>query len=318
MVYKELIPFDKIEKIECVKANGATESISSVYKRTGADRVLNAPIFEFGSGEIKSRFVCDGHVYGTKQPNVFGFSFVPYPVWNWNNGVKAANYCAPYSYAVIDGKIRDGLNDHAKRGRTAIGVTADKKMAIYVVSDYDCHTCTSEVLCKRMIAMGCTHAINLDGGGSSQFYGGGTRYSSGRNVAGYICIWLKKEKVVFDLYKVLPASLNIRKTPNVLGKKLGVYHCGDIIASLGASGEWTKTDRGWVATKYLVKTTQPDGVPYRVTAKTLNVRAAAALNADVVGTLNRDDIVYVLSENGNWLRIGTARYVHKNYVTRVI
>ena len=160
--------------------------------------------------------------------------------------------------------------------------------------------------------MGCTHAINLDGGGSSQFYGGGTRYSSGRNVAGYICIWLKKEKVVFDLYKVLPASLNIRKTPNVLGKKLGVYHCGDVIASLGASGEWTKTDRGWVATKYLVKTTQPDGVPYRVTAKALNVRAAAAT---LIGKRTKVVIGSYVgtgtygSSNPNTLAIPNAKFV---------
>jgi nucleoid-associated protein YgaU len=50
--------------------------------------------------------------------------------------------------------------------------------------------------------LGCVNAINLDGGGSSQYVSPKKTFNSGRKVDGFICIWVeaKQEEPTTSIY----------------------------------------------------------------------------------------------------------------------
>lgn len=81
-------------------------------------------------------------------------------------------------------------------------------------------------------------------------------------------------------------GLNIRQTPN--GAIIGSYRYGTAVTVYETSGDWSRTDRGWVSSNYLVSTVYNNYIPtkttgyrtgtYRVTASVLNVRYGAGTN----------------------------------------
>lgn len=81
-------------------------------------------------------------------------------------------------------------------------------------------------------------------------------------------------------------GLNIRKTPN--GTIIGSYKNGTSVTVYETNGSWSRTDRGWVSSNYLVssisnpttaiKTTGYKTGTYRVNASVLNVRTGAGTN----------------------------------------
>ena len=81
-------------------------------------------------------------------------------------------------------------------------------------------------------------------------------------------------------------GLNIRQTPN--GRIIGSYKYGTAVLVYETNGNWSKTDRGWVSSNYLVSTVYNNYVPakttgyttgkYKVNASVLNVRYGAGTN----------------------------------------
>ena len=81
-------------------------------------------------------------------------------------------------------------------------------------------------------------------------------------------------------------GLNIRQTPN--GAIIGSYRYGTAVTVHETSGDWSRTDRGWVSSNYLVSTVYNNYIPtktagyrtgkYRVNASVLNVRYGAGTN----------------------------------------
>ena len=83
-------------------------------------------------------------------------------------------------------------------------------------------------------------------------------------------------------------GLNIRSTPN--GTIIGSYKYGTAVTVYETSGDWSRTDRGWVSSNYLVSTIYNNYIPtttkvkgyttgkYKVTASVLNVRYGAGTN----------------------------------------
>jgi hypothetical protein len=83
-------------------------------------------------------------------------------------------------------------------------------------------------------------------------------------------------------------GLNIRQTPN--GAIIGSYRYGTAVTVYETSGDWSRTDRGWVNSNYLVSTVYNNYIPtttkttgyrtgtYRVIASVLNVRYGAGTN----------------------------------------
>ena len=82
------IPFTDLARCECFVADRPTTA-QAVQAQTGADLVINASIFNLRSGEILSRIVADGRVYGTKAAPAWGIGFPDggTPVRTWDNGI---------------------------------------------------------------------------------------------------------------------------------------------------------------------------------------------------------------------------------------
>ncbi|ODU56961.1 MAG: hypothetical protein ABT01_02950 [Clostridium sp. SCN 57-10] len=192
MIYSDKIPFERIAKTQCII--GAPRTLSEAEKLApGAHILINTAIFEFGSGEILSRVVADGATKGKSATWGIGFPTSGNPVWTWDNAAGAEHYVGAYTYAVRDGQNKDGLKDNAKRGRTALGLTAEGELVVYLVTDGDTQACSTATLCQRLLDMGCVNAINLDGGGSSQGVTPAGRYDSGRKVPAWLALWMKEE-----------------------------------------------------------------------------------------------------------------------------
>ena len=197
MEYCKIIPFEKIEKIACVMADGKGELAGAVRKRTGADIVINAPVFDMANGRILSSFVCDGVQCG-KDDGLRGFRFDGGAAKLAWDGTGAKHFISEFGLLVVDGTIRCSVyaSANSRRGRTAIGITANNELVVYVVTDNESYAAkkTGKQLAEKMLALGCVQAINLDGGGSSQIADKTGAYTAGRYVPGFICIWLKTDK----------------------------------------------------------------------------------------------------------------------------
>lgn len=196
ILYK--IEQDKIAKAECVIAKNKVESITSVKSRTGCDIVVNTAVFEFGSGQIGSRVDVLNHRYGNYGAWGIGFKNGITPMWDYDNGQKSDYFVGAYSHLVNDGKINDGLKNNARRGRTAIGITRNNDIVIYVCTENSSDSCTTNSLANIMINAGCINAINLDGSYSSQIICPNGKIVTSRSVAAFLCIWLKHDNTEGD------------------------------------------------------------------------------------------------------------------------
>lgn len=198
MEYCKIIPFDKIDHIACVTATGGKrEHLTAVKSRTGADIVINGPIFDMYTYEIEQSFVCNGVERGHAD-GLRGFRFDGGEARIAWSGVGAQNFISEFGLLVVGGAVHCSVpaSAHVRRGRTALGVTIADELVIYVVTDDEKYAArkTGKQLAEKMKALGCVQAINLDGGGSSQVADHTGAYHTGRYVPGFICIWLKPGK----------------------------------------------------------------------------------------------------------------------------
>ena len=196
MEYCKVLPFDQIEEIACVKAYGKYEALDSVKARTGADIVINAPMFDMATGAICQSFICDGVERGYTDGKR-GFRFDGGAARLAWSGTGAKHFISEFGLLVVDGAVRCSVyaSANSRRGRTAIGITANNEFVVYVVTDTEKYAAkkTAKQLAQKMLDLGCVQAINLDGGGSSQIADKTGVYTAGRLVPGFICITLKKD-----------------------------------------------------------------------------------------------------------------------------
>jgi LysM repeat protein len=121
------------------------------------------------------------HGFGLKDEKTLEFNY------DGNNNVK--DYFGAYGDIIRDGKHAVYLKDENKRGRTGIGITDDSIVLVSIGDKENKYKCSSAVFMDTYFK-GCDFAINLDGGGSSQWITPSNRYISGRLVAWYLCIWV--------------------------------------------------------------------------------------------------------------------------------
>ncbi len=89
----------------------------------------------------------------------------------------------------------------------------------------------------------------------------------------------------YTRYVKVNTSLNVRNAP--WGAVVGSLSNGTAVTVYETSGDWSRTDKGWVSSNYLVSTIYNNYVPatqtyrtgnYRVTASVLNVRTGPSTN----------------------------------------
>ena len=244
----------EIERIEYILGTQPTESITSVANRTKANYVINANFFNMATGKTMGE-VTDEGIDLSDGMNPYGYGFVgkKLPVFSYNNSIGAVDFVGGYPCLLRNGTVApeavkpiSGIDYGKKRGRTAIGMTADGSFVVRVIPDKTLYPRkTIPQMITEMKQLGCINAINLDGGGSSQFVSPKKTFNSGRKVDGFICIWLKAEpkpepqaeyytvKKGDSLYKIAKnhgttitklTELNGLKNPNLIrvGQKLRV------------------------------------------------------------------------------------------------
>ena len=105
-------------------------------------------------------------------------------------------------------------------------------------------------------------------------------------------------------YVVVEAeALNVRYGPGTKYGVCGEVEKGDKEAYYQKEGNWVRTDKGWISTKYA----KADGkaVTYEtgkgtITASSLKIRESASINAKQVGSYEKGDKVEILEVKGEW------------------
>ena len=199
------------KKVEFILGRQPTEEIRSVAKRTGADFTINANFFNMKTGQTMGEVTNEGADLSDGM-NPYGYGFVDKkkPVFSYNNNINAIDFVGGYPCLLRNGTVASeatrtisGIDYAKKRGRTSIGLTADGQFVVRVIPDKTLYPRkTIPQLITEMKGLGCVNAINLDGGGSSQYVSPKKTFYSGRKVDGFICIWLetKQEEPTPSIY----------------------------------------------------------------------------------------------------------------------
>lgn len=121
-----------------------------------------------------------------------------------------------------------------------------------------------------------------------------------------------------DLGQATGTDVNVRAQASTSSDVLGKIDKGTAYSVVGKSGDWFQisynNQNGYVSDDFF-KLTQVTGT---VTGSSVNVRAEATTNSDVIGSVNTGDTVQVVGRNDGWYQVeynGGEGYISKDYVS---
>ena len=189
------IPFDSIAKIE-VYDNKSKKTLAQIKQETGADYIINGSLFTKQFHPM-GLVVSNGQVISDAK-GVYGFGFDGNKVYfSYDNIVKCDNYISAYPILLSNGiqafgSVPAGLE--GDRGRSGIGMTNNSFVLICEADKQGNSDFTLSEFAQEFINAGCSFAINLDGGGSSQCDFNGKKISSSRIVRNFVLVYMKKKE----------------------------------------------------------------------------------------------------------------------------
>ena len=252
----EYIPYSRIKRIKPVltltdKKGKPTETMADVKKRTGCTIIVNAGTFNMSTYELDSGLKIDGKYYKQKQNYGFGSNNEKTLEWSYA-GVWTKDWFGAFYDTLNNGVHSNKFNDKSKRGRTGIGFNKDG-IRLVAIGDSESQTCTSTDFMQKYFK-DCDYAINLDGGGSTQYDSPFGRYTSTRKLPWFLCIWLTEDTVPYQVFNV-KTYLTFRDKPSVLCKELGRFYSGNIVRVKGWNGSYAEVVHngrtGFVTGKYI-------------------------------------------------------------------
>lgn len=189
-----MVPLSSIARLAILPGSGR----SLAQMKGSADYIINGGFYSMTTGKPTNHLKVNGKVLAKEAWNCFGF--------RWDAGADLRMDVVPDSGGenYIGGVelLTPGLGEGGKlsypaevggvRGRSAMGIAGDK-LVLYCSGDGTKDGKTPEQLRDELAALGCTRAIMLDGGGSSQCDFRGEKISSARRVHNYIAVWLTEE-----------------------------------------------------------------------------------------------------------------------------
>lgn len=97
---------------------------------------------------------------------------------------------------------------------------------------------------------------------------------------------------------VKASELNIRSSASTSGTRLGSYSYGDRVVFYEKSGNWGRTEKGWISLDYVYQdgTTGSKTATGTVTGSGLRIRSGPGTKYDTVGSLNKGDKVSILEQ----------------------
>ncbi len=250
------VPLSDIEHIGYFYGKGGKETVKSAYARIRKQRnrapdfLMNAELFDFDTRRAASDVVESGKVHRLTENYGIAFPENKTAVFCYKNNVNAADYVGAYPVLVRDRKGTSAVpaGTGGSRGRTALAL-GNGNLYIALIPD-GANDATLFELRRAFVYEGAEDAINLDGGGSTQFYAPMGNFFSGRPVRGFVGIWVRGGDVRTVRVRT---SLNIRKGPGILYGKIGKLYNGDSVTVLEERGGWSRISAGWVSSSYLVK-----------------------------------------------------------------
>jgi len=252
----EYIPYTRIKCIKPVltltdKKGKPIETMADVKKRTGCTVIVNAGTFNMKSYALDSGLKIDGKVLKHKENYGLGTNNEKTLEWSYA-GTWHKDWFGAFHDALKLGEHLYKLNDKAKRGRTGIGCNKDG-IRIVAIGDSESQKCTSTNFMQKYFK-DCDYAINLDGGGSTQYDSPFGRFTSSRKLPWFLCIWLTEDTVPYQVFNV-KTYLTFRDKPSILCKELGRFYSGNIIRVKGWNGSYAEVVYngriGFVTGKYI-------------------------------------------------------------------
>ena len=257
--YIHEVPLSEIEYIGYFHGKNSTEFVKNAYARLKKERgrapdfLMNAELFDFVSRRAASDVVSQGEKVRLTEGYGIAFPENKTAVFSYKNNVNAPDYVGGYPTLVRNGKeeAQNPAGITGRRGRTALGLGNGN---LYIVLIPDSNGATLSELRKTFIKAGAENAINLDGGGSTQFYAPTGNHFVSRAVRGFIGIWLKKNASQDVRIVKVVGSLRVRSGPGYGYSRIDLLKNGTKVTVLETSGAWCRIGEGrWVHSFYLKK-----------------------------------------------------------------
>lgn len=186
--YISSVPLSSISKLQ-IYINSGKKGLSAIKKATGADYVLNGGLFNpdwtacpllKADGVMQSKTTWRAYGFGWNRPEDISLRLDYENVSNFISCV-----------CLLRGGKREKLSvtsalDGARQ-RSAIGLMGDK-LVLYCTDEGT----TPGALQRELEKLGCTDAVMLDGGGSSQCDFGGKQIKAARVVHNLLLVYTKK------------------------------------------------------------------------------------------------------------------------------
>ncbi|TDK64058.1 hypothetical protein E2K98_04095 [Bacillus salipaludis] len=121
---------------------------------------------------------------------------------------------------------------------------------------------------------------------------------------------------------VTATNLNVRESPGISGKVMGLVHKGDTFVVMKKKNNWDQiklanNQMGWISHAY---TAPPKHVGATVNADFLNVRTGPGVSNPVIGKLDWGAQITVQAEQAGWAKIvsssGIKGWVNEYYITK--
>ena len=270
------IPLSDISRLAIVVTN-CRKSLAQVKGETGADYILNGGMWNSDGSPCRGLKAGGKLLSATPWGDLEGYG------WDTPKGIRQTtrwqdvdNYICT-SPLIVEGKRLAKLPyDSAQGGarpRSAMGIVGSSLLLYCTDSNI-----TPEQLCDELEDRGCSSAMMLDSGGSSQCDFDGQQIAAARKVHNWICVWTKKtvteppeSEESMGKYRVTPSiGLNIRIGPGSIYGKTGAYSCGTVVEILSIQDGWGQTDKGWVSMDHL----EPVEAVQRVTDNGIAIQVA--------------------------------------------
>ena len=171
--------------------------------------------------------------------------------------------------------------------------------------------------------------ISESGSWSKINYKGSTAYVSSQYLSNKQIEEDKNEEIKVENKWVTTDNLNVRSGPSTSNSILGKLNKNDKAEVISESGSWSKINykgsTAYVSSQYLSskqieedKNEESKVENKWVTTDNLNVRSGPSTSNSILGKLNKNDKVEVISESGSWSKInykGSTAYVSSQYLS---
>ena len=252
------ISLSAIARLEIVVTK-CRKTLAQVKAETGADYILNGGMWNADGSPCRGLKVGGKLLSATPWGDLAGYGWdTPQNITQTTAWQAYSNYICT-SPLIVDGKRLAKLPcDSAQGGarpRSAMGIVGGSLLLFCTDGSM-----TPEQLCGELEDRGCSSAMMLDSGGSSQCDFDGKTVRASRLVHNWICVWVKKEAATappegeesMGNYRVTPSiGLNARSGPGTGYAKTGAYPCGTVVEILTIQDGWGQTEKGWVSMDYL-------------------------------------------------------------------